>query len=205
MIFIVCAVLGYLLGSLSFSVFLSRFLFGRDVRTVGSGNAGATNMSRVYGPLAGAATLLFDVFKAAVSVTAGRLLCGDSGILAAGCGCIIGHCFPVFHGFKGGKGVASGLALAFAADWRCGAAAVLVFLVVALTGRRISLASLAGSAAAPAAALLAGAPSVRTVMLAVAVGIIFCRHKDNIRRLINGTEPVFQCACIPKAYKTNNK
>ena len=99
---------GYLLGSLSASVLLSRLGWGRDVRKHGSGNAGATNMARVFGLGAGFATLAGDMLKAAAATYLGMRLLGDAGIAAGGVACMLGHCFPVFHEFHGGKGISVG-------------------------------------------------------------------------------------------------
>ena len=100
--YLLVIVAGYLLGSISVSVCLSVGM-GRDVRKEGSGNAGATNMARVFGMKAGVITLLGDMVKAALAVLLGYLLLGDMGLMAGGIACIVGHCFPVFHQFKGGK------------------------------------------------------------------------------------------------------
>ena len=117
--YLLVIVAGYLLGSISVSVCLSVGM-GRDVRKEGSGNAGATNMARVFGMKAGVITLLGDMVKAALAVLLGYLLLGDMGLMAGGIACIVGHCFPVFHQFKGGKGVSVGGLLSLMIDWRVG-------------------------------------------------------------------------------------
>ena len=110
---------GYLLGSLNISIILSRIL-GRDIRKQGSGNAGATNMTRVFGWAAGVATLAFDVLKAFAAMWIGRKLLGNTGVSLGGMAVMAGHCFPVFYNFKGGKGIATGAAVGFMIDWRVG-------------------------------------------------------------------------------------
>ena len=112
------AVIAYVLGSLSFSIVLSKFLFRKDVREGGSGNAGATNMARSFGKLAGALTLVGDMLKTALAVIIGKYLAGDWGIIVACICCQLGHCFPAYYRFKGGKGVAVGLAVTFVVGWQ---------------------------------------------------------------------------------------
>ena len=114
----IVVVAGYLLGSLSISILLSKNLLGRDVRRHGSGNAGATNMARVFGMHAGLLTLAGDMLKAAAAMLLGFWLLGDTGMALGGVACLLGHCFPVLHGFKGGKGVSSGAMVALMIDWR---------------------------------------------------------------------------------------
>ncbi len=98
--------ISYLLGSLNFSIILSKMI-GRDIRKQGSGNAGATNMTRVFGWAAGIATLIFDVLKAIAAMMIGRAMLGDTGICLGGMGSLVGHCWPIFHNFKGGKGISA--------------------------------------------------------------------------------------------------
>ena len=121
---------GYLLGSVSISIILSRML-GTDVRKKGSGNAGATNMARTFGLLAGFATLAGDFLKAVIVMYAGYRLCGDWGLMAGGMACTTGHCFPIFYGFRGGKGISVGAAIGLAIDWRVFLGIVAVFLSAA--------------------------------------------------------------------------
>ena len=137
---VIVLVAGYLLGSLSFSIILSR-LIGRDIRKEGSGNAGATNMTRVFGWAAGIATLLFDFLKALAAMLIGRALLGDVGICLGGIASMTGHCFPVFHNFKGGKGIATGAAIGWMIDWRVFVCILVVFLIVSLLSKKVSLGS----------------------------------------------------------------
>ena len=113
--YLLVIVVGYLLGSLSISVILSRNVMGSDVRSHGSGNAGATNMARVFGMKAGVMTLAGDMLKALIAMWLGKLLLGDIGLAVSGIACIVGHCFPVFHDFKGGKGISVGAAIGIVA------------------------------------------------------------------------------------------
>ena len=129
--YLLVIVVGYLLGSLSISVILSRNVMGSDVRSHGSGNAGATNMARVFGMKAGVMTLAGDMLKALIAMWLGKLLLGDIGLAVSGIACIVGHCFPVFHDFKGGKGISVGAAIGIAIDWRVFVFIVVVFLIAA--------------------------------------------------------------------------
>ena len=188
------AVGSYLLGSVSLSIYMSKRIFGGDVRSHGSGNAGATNMARVYGMMAGALTLAADMMKAAVSMIGGYLLLGDLGLAIGGAGCILGHCFPVLHHFKGGKGVSVGGILALLLDWRVGLLVIGCFLVGALLSKKVSLGSVCGAIACGVGCLLLVSSVPRVVLGLFAMVVVVVRHKENIRRLIKGTEPDFKPA-----------
>ena len=188
------AVGSYLLGSVSLSIYLSKRIFGGDVRSHGSGNAGATNMARVYGMMAGVLTLAADMMKAAVSMIGGYLLLGDLGLAIGGAGCILGHCFPVLHHFKGGKGVSVGGILALLLDWRVGLLVIACFLVGALLSKKVSLGSVCGAIACGVGCLLLVSSVPRVVLGLFAMVVVVARHKENIGRLIKGTEPDFKPA-----------
>ncbi len=188
---IVVLIAGYLLGSLSFSIIFSK-LIGKDIRKQGSGNAGATNMARVFGWAAGMATLAFDFLKAAAAMWIGRKLLGDTGICLGGIASMVGHCWPVFHDFKGGKGISVGAAIGFMIDWRVMVVIVLVFLVVAVASKKVSLGSISAAVSIiPATWVFAPRPA----MLALAcfgMVVAITRHKENIKRLMAGAEPDFK-------------
>ena len=188
------AVGSYLLGSVSLSIYMSKRIFGGDVRSHGSGNAGATNMARVYGMMAGVLTLAADMMKAAVSMIGGYLLLGDLGLAIGGAGCILGHCFPVLHHFKGGKGVSVGGILALLLDWRVGLLVIASFLVGALLSKKVSLGSVCGAIACGVGCLLLVSSVPRVVLGLFAMVVVVARHKENIGRLIKGTEPDFKPA-----------
>ena len=118
MTIVLSALIAYVLGSLNFSIILSKTIFRQDVREGGSGNAGATNMARRFGKSAGILTLLGDMLKAAAALYIGHLLAGEWGMAVAGPFCQLGHCFPAYYHFKGGKGVSVGLVIGFAACWQ---------------------------------------------------------------------------------------
>ena len=179
----------YVLGSVSLSIFLSKRLFGGDVRAHGSGNAGATNMARVYGMMAGVLTLAADMVKAAVSMIGGYLLLGDLSLAIGGAGCILGHCFPVLHHFRGGKGVSVGGMLALLLDWRVGLLVIGFFLLGALLSKKVSLGSICACASAPLWCLLLGVPPLHTGYICLAAAWLIWCHRSNIRRLLRGEEP----------------
>ena len=182
----------YLLGSTSFSILTSKLLFGGDIRSEGSGNAGATTMARVHGWGAGLMTLAGDAVKSAACMLAGKALFGEIGLCLGAAGCILGHCFPAFHNFKGGKGIAVGGAVGFGIDWRVGVCTVGAFLLGSLLSKKVSVGSLCGAVAIAVSSLLFGV-SVPRIILAVFCAILaVARHSQNIRRLIAGTEPDFK-------------
>ena len=185
------AVIAYVLGSASFSIVLSRLMYRKDVRGEGSGNAGATNMARSFGKLAGALTLLGDVLKTVAAVLIGKALAGDWGVIVACLGCQIGHCFPAYHHFKGGKGVAVGLAITAMVDWRITVTVLVVFILTAVLSKKISLASILATFSAIPAAVLVIHDWRYLCMVAVAASIIIFRHKENISRLMKGEEKDF--------------
>ena len=187
-------VAGYLLGSLSASILLSRTAWGGDVRGHGSGNAGATNMARVYGLGAGFVTLGCDMLKAIAATWLGSLLLGDAGLAIGGVACMAGHCFPVFHEFKGGKGISVGAALGLMIDWRVFLAIILVFLIVAFLSRKVSLGSLAASVAITVFSLIFAVSTPKLILAIIAMCIAVFQHRGNIRRLLQGTEPDFKAA-----------
>ena len=139
-------IIGYLLGSISVSVLLSKFVFKGDVRNFGSGNAGATNMARVYGAKGGAIVLIGDFLKAIIACTVSLLIApskySEVCILAVGIACLIGHAFPVFFGFKGGKGVTVGAAVALMIDWKALLFIFIVFVIVFIFTHIVSISSI---------------------------------------------------------------
>lgn len=179
---------GYLLGSVPFGLLLTRATGLGDIRGIGSGNIGATNVLRTGRKSLAALTLLLDGLKGAAAVLAVWWLGGRDTALLAGLAAVLGHLFPVWLRFKGGKGVATGLGVLLAASWPIGLAACATWLIVAGVARLSSLASLAAFAAAPVLAIILRDFSVVKLAFTIAV-LVFVRHQANIRRLIAGTEP----------------
>jgi glycerol-3-phosphate acyltransferase PlsY len=182
-------VLGYLLGSIPFGLVLTRLAGLGDIRKIGSGNIGATNVLRTGRKGLAAATLLLDAAKGAAAVLIGAWLAGESGVLSAGLGAILGHQFPVWLGFKGGKGVATGFGVLLAAAPLAALGAALVWLAMALATRISSASALAACVAAPVIAALLGATLPVEALVIVTAALVVSRHYANIRRLLAGTEP----------------
>ncbi len=191
--FLAIIVVGYLLGSISFSIGMSRSM-GCDVRKKGSGNAGATNMARIFGFKAGILTLLGDMFKAVLAMVLGAVLMGDLGIAAAGLAVLVGHCFPVFHHFHGGKGVSVGAAIAAAVDWRVLVAVVCAFFAGALLTKKVSVGSVCAAVGITVAALAFGITGPKLVLCVCGMCLVVYQHRENLRRLVRGEEPDFKMA-----------
>ena len=188
MTLILWAAIGYLLGSIPFGIVITRALGLGDLRQIGSGNIGATNVLRTGHKGAALATLLLDSGKGAIAVLLARWLGGETAAVMAGAGALLGHCFPVWLGFKGGKGVATFLGTLIALYWPLGLAACAIWLVVALVTRISSLSALVAVGTSPLVALLMGKGQIAAAALFMAA-LIFWRHKENISRLLAGTEP----------------
>lgn len=190
------AVAGYLLGSIPFGVLLTRAAGAGDVRSIGSGNIGATNVLRTGRKDLALATLVLDAGKGAVALLLARWwIGGDVAPAIAGGAAFLGHLFPVWLGFKGGKGVATFFGLLLAAHWPLGLMAAAVWLIVAFALKYSSLAALIAATATPALALTplpalglpVGAP---IVLLTLFTGLlIWIRHHENVARLLKGAEP----------------
>lgn len=180
--------LGYLLGSIPFGMVLSRLMGLGDLRKIGSGNIGTTNVLRTGSKTAAALTLLLDGGKGAAAVLLARCFAAEDAAQLAGFAAFSGHCFPIWLGFKGGKGVATFLGLMLALAWPAGIACCLTWLATAAVARISSLSALVASASAALWLWVFGYPTAILLALALAA-IVFWRHKGNIARLLDGTEP----------------
>jgi glycerol-3-phosphate acyltransferase PlsY len=187
MIYAAAFVFGYLLGSIPFGMVLTRLAGGPDLRAIGSGNIGATNVLRTGNKKLAAATLLGDALKGTVAVLATSQLAGADAALVAALGAFLGHLFPVWLGFKGGKGVATYIGLLIGLVWPGALIFCAIWLIVAWLGRYSSLAALVASALTPAALLLMGAPG-KAVLFLILSALLWITHRANIRRLLAGTE-----------------
>jgi glycerol-3-phosphate acyltransferase PlsY len=166
---------------------LTRLAGGPDLRAIGSGNIGATNVLRTGNKKLAAATLLGDALKGTVAVLATTQLAGADAALVAALGAFLGHLFPVWLGFKGGKGVATYIGLLIGLVWPGALIFCAIWLIVAWLGRYSSLAALVASALTPAALLLMGAPG-KAVLFLILSALLWITHRANIRRLLAGTE-----------------
>jgi glycerol-3-phosphate acyltransferase PlsY len=180
-------VFGYLLGSVPFGLLLTRAAGGPDVRTIGSGNIGATNVLRTGNKALAAATLLCDMFKGTVAVLVVAHFYGFDAALVAGLGAFIGHVFPVWLKFKGGKGVATYIGLLIGLAWPGALIFIGLWLIVAYFSRYSSLAALIASALTPVGLLGLGLPNVAALFFLLTI-ILWVMHRANIRRLLNGEE-----------------
>lgn len=185
---IYAAVLGYLLGSIPFGLLLTRMAGLGDIRSIGSGSIGTTNVLRTGNKGLAAATLILDAGKAAVAVLLARYFWGELPAMLAGFFALLGHCFPVWLRFKGGKGVATFIGVLLALFWPVGLIFCAVWLLIAFAQKMSSLAGLTAAVTAPLFAYsFSGTPLAFTSAL-MALVLIF-QHRSNIARLLAGTEP----------------
>ena len=188
--YVLISILGYLVGSVNSAILLVWAKFHRDVRSGGSGNAGATNVTRTYGVGVGLLTLLGDVAKTAVSGGIGYLLAGPNG-LSVGCfACLLGHCWPVFFRFKGGKGMAVAAGTLLLLDWKLLILIATFFVIVFLCWRRVSLSTVLSVLIFPPLYYWKLGHIELSFILGTLISlIVILQHRQNIARLIAGTEP----------------
>lgn len=200
LLFIIVAVVAYFIGSLNYSIIFSTVFMKNDIRTKGSGNAGSTNMLRNYGWSAAAITLLTDFMKTVVATLGAWAVFtrffpefAQTATAVAGLFCALGHCFPAFFGFKGGKGVAVGAMTILMVDVRSFAVVILIFLLLVALFRYVSLGSVAGAAAFPVSLAFftdySSAADVATLVFATVLAVmVISLHTPNIIRLFKGQE-----------------
>ncbi len=186
--FILALALGYLFGSIPFGLILTRAAGLGDIRNIGSGNIGATNVLRTGNKKVAAATLVLDAFKAVAPVLIARYFWGEEPAMLAAVGAFLGHCFPVWLGFKGGKGVAVMIGSLLALAWPVGLIFCAVWLLIAFTRKISSLSALTAAATAPIFAYVLGNDRLAVTVLFLAL-LLFFQHRENIARLLKGTEP----------------
>lgn len=182
-----CAV-AYLAGSIPFGLIMARLFGLGDLRRIGSGNIGATNVLRTGSKTAAFFTLVLDAGKGGLAVILARFLVAEDAAHLAGVAAFLGHCFPLRLGFRGGKGVATFLGVLLALFWPAGIAACLTWLIVAGISRFSSLSALAAALSSPIWVYVLGMPEAGITTTCLAA-VIFVRHYGNIRRLLTGTEP----------------
>jgi glycerol-3-phosphate acyltransferase PlsY len=182
------AAAGYLLGSVPFGLVITRVFGLGDLRTIGSGNIGATNVLRTGSRSAAAATLILDSGKGAAAVLLARALAGEDAAQIAGLCAFLGHCFPVWLRFQGGKGVATFLGTLLALAWPVGLAACATWLAIAAVARISSLSALVAAVLSPLWAVLLGRGETAALAAALAL-VVLWRHRENIARMRAGTEP----------------
>ena len=193
--YVIAAVVGYLLGSVPFGLLITRSAGLGDIRKIGSGNIGATNVLRTGRRGLAATTLILDAAKGAAAVLLARYLWGDTAALLAGVFAFLGHCFPVWLNFKGGKGVAVFIGILLGLAWPVGLIFCLVWLVIAFAQRYSSLAALTAAVTSPIFAYVVGLydPSIDGTKLAAVAAVLALllvyNHRANIGRLLNNTEP----------------
>lgn len=202
---IIIAIIAYCIGSINFSIIISRKMAGFDVREKGSGNAGSTNMLRTVGKKAAALTLVCDILKGvlaiAISIIVGNIVEGANKELLlqiAGIAVVIGHTFPIFFGFQGGKGVATSLGILLMSNWKIGLICLVFALVLMLLTRLVSLGSCGAAVLFPVLTLfindsytvLTDGKKGTTYLIysIILAAIVLYNHRSNIKRLLNGTE-----------------
>jgi glycerol-3-phosphate acyltransferase PlsY len=185
---VLAVVLGYLSGSIPFGLLLTRWAGLGDVRSIGSGNIGATNVLRTGSKKIAAATLLCDALKGTVPVLLMKYFGNESAGLIAGIAAFVGHLFPVWLGFRGGKGVATFIGVLFGISWPIGLIFLVLWLGLAFIFKISSVSALTSSAAMPLVAWGLGLPTL-VIPLAILAAIIWWTHRANIGRLLAGTEP----------------
>ena len=217
---VIIGIISYLIGSINSSIIISRIVMGKDIRESGSGNAGATNMLRTMGKKYAVITLIFDILKGVIAVLIARLWVGKDfpdgyGVLSqtlgsdfleyqrlllacqfpyiAGVCVVLGHNFPIFFGFKGGKGVATSLGVLMMLDWKIGLIVLITAIAIIAITRYVSLGSIVGAIAFAALEIIKMGylhewNAVQLVCVLILAGLLLARHHENIGRLINGTE-----------------
>jgi len=188
---LLAALAAYLIGGVPFGYLLFRWTRGGDIRSVGSGNIGATNVARSAGWAVGVTTLLLDAAKGIAAVALARAICENdrAGAAAAALAAVAGHCYPIYLGFRGGKGVATGCGAFAVLDPESMGIALAVFAIVVAATRMVSAGSVLAAIAFPAACAATGFGTIPSFLAAGAGALIVARHRENLRRIFRGAEP----------------
>ena len=193
----VCALVAYLLGSINTSIVISG-IKGKDIRKEGSGNAGATNTLRIMGKKAAILVVIFDALKGVLAVLAAKFICHVASVddvyanyaqYASALCVMLGHIYPLYFGFKGGKGIMTTIAVIFMLDWLIGLILFALCITIMLVTKYVSLGSCIGAALFPVLVAIFHTEDVVFIVIAVLIGALaIFKHRSNIKRLINGTE-----------------
>ena len=178
----------YLIGSIPFGIIISKIMGLGNLRNIGSGNIGATNVLRTGNKLAAILTLIFDLLKGAIAVIITYYIFNDTTAQIAALSSFLGHCFPIWLKFKGGKGVATFIGISLALYWPAGILICLTWVLIAFLSRTSSLSALISSLSSILWVWVLGAPSAVFIMTVLTI-LIWYRHKENIKRIIKNTEP----------------
>ncbi|MGM9613411.1 MAG: glycerol-3-phosphate 1-O-acyltransferase PlsY [Butyricicoccus sp.] len=203
--FFIIAASAYLLGSLSFAIIICKLTLGKDIRAYGSGNAGLTNAYRTMGAGKTLLVLFGDIAKAAAALAIGGLLAGMMGKLVAGIFVILGHVFPVYFGFRGGKGVLVGATMLVFLDWRIFLAALVLFIISVALTKWVSLGSILGAISFPISMQIFYGDVRLTVIAALMAAAVVFMHRSNIKRILSGTENRFSFHSKPQITDDDKK
>ena len=203
--FFIIAASAYLLGSLSFAIIICKLTMGKDIRAYGSGNAGLTNSYRTMGAGKTLLVLFGDIAKAAAALAIGGMLAGMMGKLVAGIFVILGHVFPVYFGFRGGKGVLVGATMLVFLDWRIFLVAFVLFVAAVAITKWVSLGSILGAISFPVTMQIFYGDVRLTVVAALMAAAVVFMHRSNVKRILSGTENKFSFHAKPQITKDTDK
>lgn len=193
LIYLLLIIMSYLYGSIPFALVIGKIFYNTDIRNQGSGNLGGTNAGRVLGKKAGLSVILLDASKCCISILIARIVASYTGINAdiiylCALACVIGHCYPIFAGFRGGKAVSVAIGYALMTNIYAFFIAIIVFLITLKISKYVSLSSILGSATILILSPFIGYSTIGIITNACIVGLLIYKHKENIKRIKNGTE-----------------
>lgn len=193
LIIIILAIMSYLYGSIPFGLVIGKLFYNTDIRTGGSGNLGGTNAGRLLGKKAGIAVIVLDASKSSVSILITKLVAQHFGvntdiIYLSALACIIGHCYPIFAGFRGGKAVSVAIGYALMTNFWAGIFGLVVFFIVLKISKYVSLSSISGTAGVLCISPFIGYPTLGICTNALILALMIFKHRENIIRILNDTE-----------------